>query len=326
MVQALQERIIEHLKSADYHRPSRGRLAKEMNLASEETYHMLSCALREPSPRGRVVIGDRGAVVLPSQRTQPGRVHRHVPAQSSRVWLCRADRSSAHEDLTFPRARTTAASHGRYRARQKSPAAASATGGNLYGSNTEIVERKNKRFAGTLAKIAESGSYSRMGTRLLSDRDAGRRLAHIKVGTKVVVEITTYPDSPGEWPQESSRNSRQAVRRTSICAPVIVQFNLPDDFLDGRRARQAGRFVCMLRRTRTRRLDMSAKSSAPSIRTMRRTTTTRSACGRSRALLLELGRTHRRCVVFRAGRCSADVEAKARATALISRLCDPDAA
>src|ERR1700729_1872126 len=69
MSDPLQTKILEHIKSADYQPQRPRKLAHELNLASDEIYPSFRDALRDLMHEGRVVLGARGAVVLPSSRT-----------------------------------------------------------------------------------------------------------------------------------------------------------------------------------------------------------------------------------------------------------------
>src|SRR5438477_12850878 len=66
MVEAIQSQILAHLKSEEY-RPQRHRgLARELNMDEEGAYHAFRDALRELIHAGRVVLGARGTILLPS--------------------------------------------------------------------------------------------------------------------------------------------------------------------------------------------------------------------------------------------------------------------
>src|SRR5205085_8280326 len=66
MSDQIKNKILTHLKSERY-RPQRPRgLAKELNLQHEEEYHAFRDALRELMRNGRVVLGSRGAIMLPT--------------------------------------------------------------------------------------------------------------------------------------------------------------------------------------------------------------------------------------------------------------------
>src|SRR5258708_2820554 len=72
MSEQLQSQILEHLKSAGY-RPQRPRsLAHQLELSDDEQYHAFRDALRDLMHAGRVVLGARGAIMLPGEQTRDG--------------------------------------------------------------------------------------------------------------------------------------------------------------------------------------------------------------------------------------------------------------
>src|SRR5688572_27318717 len=99
----LHNRILTHLKS-DRYRPVKPRgLAKELNLAHEEEYHAFRDALRELMHAGRVVLGARGSVMLPSTQTQRNDEFTGTYRHNKRGFgfVVPSD-STSHEDLYIP--------------------------------------------------------------------------------------------------------------------------------------------------------------------------------------------------------------------------------
>jgi ribonuclease R len=103
----------------------------------------------------------------------------------------------------------------------------------LSGRISEIVERKNKRFVGTLTKkgtdwlvLPDGNTYAEP----IYTPDAATK--YIKPGTKVVVEITEFPTrdeaAMGVITQTLGNEGDKDVDLRS----VIVQFNLPGEFPD----------------------------------------------------------------------------------------------
>src|SRR5689334_5828896 len=69
MSEQIKSRILEHLKKETY-RPQRPRgLAEQLNLADEEQYQTFRGALRDLMHGGRVILGSRGAIILPTQKS-----------------------------------------------------------------------------------------------------------------------------------------------------------------------------------------------------------------------------------------------------------------
>src|ERR1700749_1617387 len=73
MSEQIKNRILSHLKSEQY-RPQRPRkLAKALNLNEEQVYPAFRDALRDLMHAGRVILGSRGAVVLPAAKSGAAR-------------------------------------------------------------------------------------------------------------------------------------------------------------------------------------------------------------------------------------------------------------
>jgi ribonuclease R len=243
MSKQLQDQIIEHLKSSEYRPQKPRKLAHEMNLADEQVYPSFRHALRDLMHEGRVILGSRGAVVLPSQRTSRDEItgtYRHN--RRGFGFVIPTDPTS-HEDLYIPPGENTGAMSGDI-VRAKITSRGQRDGRAIYtGRVTEIVQRKSKRFAGTLAQVAGQWVVHPDGntfTEPILTPDAASR--HIKPGTKVVVELTTFPDQPGESAQGVITEVLGLAGEKDVdLRSVIVQFNLPDQFPDEAKdqARQA---------------------------------------------------------------------------------------
>jgi len=262
----LQERIIEHLRSEQY-RPLRPRrLARQLNVAGEEHYPAFREALRELMRQGRVVLGAGGDVVLPTQRS--GRdeftgTYRHNRRGFGFVVPLDPE---AHEDLYIPPGENNGALTGDV-VRARITSRGQRDGRTIYtGRVTEIVQRTNKRFAGTLVRIAGQWAVHPDGNTLtepILTPDAASR--HIRPGTKVVVELTSYPQEPGQWPQGViTEVLGRAGDKDVDLKSVIVQFNRS-----------------MSRRSVVAGSILPIRSSAPSTPTTPRTSTTPSASDRS---------------------------------------------
>jgi ribonuclease R len=232
MSKQLQERIIEHLKSEDYQPQRPRKLAKELNVESEEQYPSFREALRDLMHEGRVILGARGAVVLPSQRTSRDEFTGTYRHNKRGFGFVVPTDPTAREDLYIPQGENNGALNGDI-VRAKITSRGQRDGRTIYtGRVTEIVQRKSKRFAGSLARISGQWVVQPDGNTLtepILTPDAASR--HIKIGTKVVVELTAYPEGPGQWPQGViTEVLGQAGEKDVDLRSVIVQFNLPGDF------------------------------------------------------------------------------------------------
>jgi ribonuclease R len=235
MSKQIQERILNHLKSQAYQPTKPRRLAHELNLAGDEHYPTFREALLELRREGRVSLGAKGAVVLPSQRVGVGvdggilGTYRHNPRGFGFVVP-----SDSHEDLYIPEGENAGAITGDL-VRAKITSRGQRDGRTIYtGRITDIVTRTHKRFAGTLQKQAGQWVVTPDGNTLtqpINTPDAGSR--HIKPGTKVVVELTSYPTDTNPRAQGViTEILGKAGEKDVDLKSVIVQFNLPEDFPD----------------------------------------------------------------------------------------------
>ncbi|HUB24369.1 MAG TPA: ribonuclease R [Tepidisphaeraceae bacterium] len=231
MPDPLQTKILEHLKSTGY-RPQRPRrLAQELNLHHEESYHAFRDALRELMHQGHVVLGGGGNVLLPAAPAGEARdefvgVYRHN--QRGFGFVVPTDPASK-EDLYIPEGENGGAMTGDI-VRAKITNRRDQGGQKLWrGRIVQIITRSHKKFAGSLARqhgkwvVLPDGNTL---TSAINTPDAGSW--HVKPGTKVVVELTHYPtvDEPA-----------QGVITEVLGAPgqkdvdfraIVVQFNLPE--------------------------------------------------------------------------------------------------
>jgi ribonuclease R len=233
MSEEIQKKILDHLKSDEY-QPQKPRLiAEELELAGGREYHSFRDALRELMHEGRVILGARGALVLPTQRTSRDEftgIYRHNKRGFG--FVVPTD-PSAHEDLFIPPGDNGGAITGDI-VRAKITSRGQRDGRAIYtGRVTEIVERKNKRFVGSLSRSSGEWLVHPDGNTLTSairTPDAASR--HIKPGTKVVVELTTFPEE-GELAEGVITEVLGAAGEKDVdLKSVIVQFNLPGDFPD----------------------------------------------------------------------------------------------
>ncbi len=243
MSEQLQSKILEHLKSADY-RPIKPRsVADKLKLADQRNYHAFRDALKELMHAGRVVAGASGTIMLPAERTQEGLILGNYRHNKRGFGFVVPTDPSGHEDLFIPEGHNTGAMTGdivRAKITNKSHRDGKAM---FTGRVTEIVSRGQKRFVGSLVK--QAGEWfvlpdGNMLTEPILAPDAASR--HIRVGTKVVIELTTYPGENGDRPKGVITEVLGAAGEKDVdLKAVIVQFNLPGDFPDEvkNQARQA---------------------------------------------------------------------------------------
>lgn len=231
MADQLQTRILSHMKS-DRYRPAKPRgLARELDLHHDESYHAFRDALRELMHEGRVVLGAAGTVLLPTQqqaRDEFTGTYRHN--RRGFGFVVPTD-STAHEDLYIPEGNNAGAITGDV-VRAKIMSRGQRDGKTIYsGRITEILQRSQKKFVGSLAKIAGEWVVLPDGntlTEVILTPDAASR--HIKPGTKVVVELTQYPERGLRPVGVITEVLGQQGEKDVDLRSVIVQFNLPGPF------------------------------------------------------------------------------------------------
>ncbi len=232
MSDPLQSRILSHLKSDEYRPQKPPGLAREMNLQEEEE-HAFRTALRDLMHAGRVVLGAGGSIVLPGQsqsRDEFSGTYRHNKRGFG--FVVPTDPTS-REDLFIPEGENAGAINGDI-VRAKITNREQRDGKVMYrGRVTEIVQRTQNKFVGSLAKVAGQWVVLPDGntiTEQILAPDAGSR--HIKPGTKVVIELTQYPEKGLPAQGVITEVLGAAGEKDVDLRSVIVQFNLPGDFPD----------------------------------------------------------------------------------------------
>ena len=232
MAEELESRILTHLKSDQYRPKDSKALARELNVDEGGEFHAFRSALRELMHEGRVVMGAGGTIVLPSfqARNEFTGTYRHN--RRGFGFVIPRDPAS-HEDLYIPEGQNGGAITGDI-VRAKITSQGQREGKTIYsGRITEVVQRTQKRFVGTLVRKGNEWSVKPDGnafTEPILTPDAASR--HIKPGTKVVVEITSYPEN-SSWAQGVITDVLgKAGEKDVDLKTVIVQFNLPEKFND----------------------------------------------------------------------------------------------
>ncbi len=228
----LQKKIIERLE-ADNYQPQRPRhLARELDVHQDEHYGGFRDALRELMHQGRVALGSGGTLVVPSQKAKADEFVGTYQAKKGGFGFVVPTDPTTHEDLYVPRGQNAGAISGDI-VRAKILSRRPGEGRTLCeGRIIEIIERSQKRFVGTLAKVAGAWVVLPDGNSLLQPiqaPDAATR--YIKPGTKVVIELTTYPDDEGTPAQGVITEVLGGAGEKDVdLKSVIVQFNLPAEF------------------------------------------------------------------------------------------------
>ncbi|QOV91117.1 ribonuclease R [Humisphaera borealis] len=243
MSEQLQTKILSHLKS-DTYRPAQPRgLAKELEVAHGEDYPAFREALRDLMHAGRVVMGAGGTIVLPVQSTSKNEFVGTYRHNKRGFGFVVPNDPGSHEDLFIPEGQNGGAMTGD-QVRAKIVNTERREGRVMYrGQISEILERSNKRFVGTLVKQGHTWLVMPDGNTLtepILTPDAGSR--HIKPGTKVVVDLTQYP-APGVDAQGViAEVLGKAGEKDVDLKTVMVQYHLPAEFPEEVRA-QARRSI-----------------------------------------------------------------------------------
>ncbi len=231
MSDSIHSRILSHLKSPAYRPKEPKKIAAELELNQDDWANAFHQAMQELMDEGRVVLGARGAVLLPSNRTSPNEFTGSYRHNKRGFGFVVPQDPTAHEDLFIPKGQNQGAITGDI-VRAKITSQGHKDGKIIYsGRISEILERTQKKFVGSLQKVAGEWVVLPDGNTLTAailTPDAASR--HIRVGTKVVVELTTYPDG-GQRPQGVITEVLGAAGEKDVdLKALIVQYNLPGPF------------------------------------------------------------------------------------------------
>jgi len=194
----ISQRILEHVSSQGY-QPKRPRqLAKALALTSDGHYGTFRSALRDLMDEGRVALGSSGAIVMPTSRIGKDELigtYRHN--RKGFGFVIPTD-PGGHEDLFIPPGNHEGAITGDIVRARIIPRGQRDGKGMFEGRILAILERKHTRFAGTVSKVGDHWFVFPDGntfTEPIHTPDAPAR--YVTPGTKVIVELTTFPDQTG---------------------------------------------------------------------------------------------------------------------------------
>ncbi|HET6252394.1 MAG TPA: ribonuclease R [Tepidisphaeraceae bacterium] len=233
MVEPIQAKILSHLKSQQY-RPQKPRgLAKELQFTDEEVYSNFRGALRDLMREGRVVLGASGAVMLPGQSSARDEFIGTYRHNKRGFGFVVPNDPTSHEDLFIPEGQNAGAITGDV-VQAKITSRGHKDGKTIYnGRIVEILQRTQKRFVGSLVKKGNEWTVLPDGntfTDPILAPDAAAR--HIKPGTKVVVELTSYPQNFERAVGVITEVLGKAGEKDVDLKAVIIQHDLPDKFPD----------------------------------------------------------------------------------------------
>src|SRR5436190_7391752 len=228
MSEHIQKKILTHLKSDTYRPQKRRGLARELDLAGDEEYQQFKQALSELMRECRVVYGAGGTILVPTAHMAHDEfIGTYRQNRRGFGFVVPSDPTS-HEDLYIAQGDNQGAITGDV-VRAKIINKSFRDGKPMHsGRITEVIERKNRRFVGSLGK--KSGQWvvfpdGNILTEPILAPDAASR--HIKSGTKVVIELTTFPGETEDLPQGVITEVLGAAGEKDVdLKSVIVQHNL----------------------------------------------------------------------------------------------------
>jgi len=233
MSDPIEEKILSRVQSTGYRPQSPRVLADELNLSHESSYHAFRDALKQLMRQGRLVAGAGGTIMLPSQqqpRDEFTGTYRHN--RRGFGFVVPTD-PLTHEDLYIPEGQNGGAITGDV-VRAKITNRGLRDGKAIYsGRISEIIQRTQKRFVGTLQRKGNDWTVMPDGNAMVEPirtPDAASR--HIRPGAKVVVEMTSYPED-GSLGQGVITDvlGKQGEKDVDLKS-VLVMFNLPEAFPD----------------------------------------------------------------------------------------------
>ncbi len=236
MSDPIRQEILNHVRSTQYQPQKPRQIAKSIAKADDISYPAFREALRDLMHDGRVVLGHAGTIVMPTERTGEKRDEILGTYRQNRKgfgFVIPTDVGS-HEDLFIPEGNNPAAAITGDVVRAKVTSRSQRDGKAMAsGKIIEVVERKNKRFVGTLQKkdhnwfvMPDGNTY----TEPIYTPDAATR--YIAAGTKVVVEITEFPTRDEAAMGVITDVLGEQGEKDVDLRTVIIQHNLPTDFPD----------------------------------------------------------------------------------------------
>ncbi|MBV8782346.1 MAG: ribonuclease R [Phycisphaerae bacterium] len=236
MSESLSDLILQTLRSPKYRPLRRRALAKQLNLAEDgDRYTEFKKTLRSLDQQGKIVLTDTGAIQLPGaprSRDEFVGTYRHNKRGFGFVVpVTHPGNAPDLIDLFIPPGFNGGAINGDL-VRAKITESGWRDGKpSTSGRVTEIVERKLKKFVGSLVKqrgewmvFPDGNSYT---DPILTPDAAGK---YLRPGTKVVVELTVYPEGDERAAGVITDVLGAAGEKDVDLKGVLIQYNLPGDF------------------------------------------------------------------------------------------------
>jgi len=230
----LEGKILNELKAPDYTPVRPQELARQIDAHDDDNYPAFREALKQLVHEGRAVLGQHGTIVLPTQRTGAhsdeilgtfrqnrkgfGFVIPTDPGSKEDLYI--GERDNAPGAITGDVVRAKIINRSERDGKVM-----------ISGRIVEVMERKNKRFVGSLQKkdgewcvLPDGNTY----TETIFTPDAATK--YISVGTKVVVEITEFATRDLAATGVITDVLGSEGEKDVDLKTVIVQFGLPGEF------------------------------------------------------------------------------------------------
>ncbi len=231
-----QKQILRHISHAAYEPRRVQQLAEDLGVDPSE-HETFREAIEQLAEAGHVVLGAKETVTLPPIGDEvTGRFKLHARGFGFVI----PDQPNTHGDLFVPAPNSGGALTGdRVRAKviHKPQRRRRSRDSPYIGRVVEVLHRSNTRFVGTLEKRGKQFLVMVDG-KALSDpvvvRDPGAK--HASVGTKVVVELTRFPDDQelpeGVITEVLGEPGDPGVETKGVCRAYDLRVSFPEEMLE----------------------------------------------------------------------------------------------
>jgi ribonuclease R len=227
MPEIFKEKIIKLLKHADYEPLKLPQLAKALKIRPED-YPQFKAAFEQLRQVGHVMIGTGNLITLPAMS---GQIIGTFRANPRGFGFVKPLEPNSHGDLFIPPNATAEAMTGDVVTAKVVKKASRAGQGRVSGKITQILQRTQNRFVGTLLKEPQGWIVQPDGTAFfepISVDDVTAKGARQK--DKVVVEILSYPTEKCLARGVIVEVLGRAGQYESEVQSIICQYHLPSEF------------------------------------------------------------------------------------------------